>query len=532
MSKPLLQSLSLTLLLAHTVLATEPTSMQHEFPHLANSPFPRQHVDARNSDFVEGVWAPVRYQQAWHVLKDRAYSQPCANGPEGNVYCVSFRDPETHCNFTALDRETGELLWDDRIEGQCLLDEAVAASVPLVDSEGNVYAADSDKIVSFTPTGQLRWINDTPSRLQAQPPTGKNNAPFGLNVLPSGELVTMTAGDGFILVLDRATGELLAEPFDLPAVKQQASDTPPRPAGFLESLGSPRGADFVWAFAMGESDNETDNDISIDTHTGAILITSAAPAPNSKQDGALWSVSLNRETRTLAVDYFVRFPGPGGSATTPAISKDGHYAIIANNDEELVIVDIPACRALPAGSECDHFINYDLGTDLAASTVITPDNRIIAAAGDGVIAIDIQRNAQGGILAEQVWRWNTPGIEFFSRDKKGFIPLAFHTVSGVVTAYENVAIFPSSRIQVRGIDWDGINPLAPVTGDIRTSMVAIDIQTGEEVFKIPDAGEFHTASLAADQKTLITIEFNFVSQLFGERSAPAGVRAWISVDSE
>ena len=177
-------------------LAAGKTSLQEEFPHLADSPFPRQHVDPRNSDFVPGLWLPTEYREAWHALEDRAFTQPCANGPEGNIYCASFHDPAQKCNFTALDSRTGDILWDDRIDGECLLDEAAAVSVPLVDRDGNVYIPDSTKIVSFTADGRLRWVNDVPGRLEASPPTGRNNAPFGLNLLPTGELVTMTLGDG------------------------------------------------------------------------------------------------------------------------------------------------------------------------------------------------------------------------------------------------------------------------------------------------------------------------------------------------
>lgn len=506
------------------------TTIQQEFPYLAASPFPRQHVDARNSDFVPGVWAPTRYREAWHVLEDRAYTQPCANGPEGNIYCASFHDPGEKCNFTALDSQTGEILWDDRIEGQCLLDEAAAVSVPLVDMDGHVYIPDSTKIVSFTADGRLRWINTTPAKLKAKPETGRSNAPFGLNVLPTGELVTMTLGDGFILVIDRDSGELLAEPLDLPAMKVKAGDTPPRPEGLLENLGSPRGADIVWEFSMGESDNETDNDVSVDTHTATIFITSAAPAPNPKQDGALWAVRYDRQRQQLAVAFYVRFAGPGGSATTPAISKDGQFAVIANNDAQLVVVDIPACLKLAAASECQAFVNYDLGFDLAASPAITPDNRIIASAGDkGVVAIDVSRQADGSFSLNKAWQWQPPGLDFFERDDKGFIFLKANMVTSVITVYENVAVFALSTLNIRGIDWQGINFIAPVTGDATTALVAIDIEHGEEVFHYPDAGELHTASIAADGSTMITVEFNFVSQLFGDRNTPAGVRGWVPV---
>ena len=338
---------------------------------------------------------------------------------------------------------------------------------------------------------------------------------------------------GFILVLDRESGELLAQPLDLPARKVKAGGTPPRPEGLLEKLGSPRGADLVWEFGMGESDNETDNDISVDTHTGTILITSAAPVPNPGQDGALWGVSYAPETQQLALAFYVRFPGPGGSATTPAVSKDGQFAVIADNDSQLLVVDIPACLAQGGGGECPHFVTYDLGYDLAASPAVTPDNRIIASVGNkGVIALDVARDSSGGFSLTEAWNWEPPGLDFFESDEKGFIFLKASLVSSVITVYENVAVFALSTLNMRGIDWEGVNFIAPVTGDVDTAMVAIDIQTGAEVFHYPDAGELHTASVAADGETLITVEFNFISQLFGDRDSPAGVRGWVPVQTQ
>ena len=204
--------------------------------------------------------------------------------------------------------------------------------------------------------------------------------------------------------------------------------------------------------------------------------------------------------------------------------------MIANNDNELVITDLQSCAKLPAASECDAFITYPVD-ELTSSPTITPDNRIIAGAStEGFYGIDVKRGTDGQLEATEAWRYELPGMQFLGWDERGFLPLKIYTVTAVITAYENVFIAGYSVLNARNYDWKDINPIMPFVGDTETTMIAIDIKTGKEVFSIPNAGHLHTAAMAPDLKTLITTEYNFVPDLFGERGKDSGVRGWIAVD--
>src|SRR5262249_36401892 len=151
---------------------------------------------------------------------------------------------------------------------------------PLIDERGNVYAADSRQIVSFTSAGRLRWRSQAPSELVSRHAPPVPNPPFGLNLLPTGELVTATLGDAFVLVLDRVTGDLLASPFDLPSEKQAAPGAGQAPPGFMSTLAGPGVGPVLFDVGLGVSAYENDNNVGVDTHTGTIFITGGAPAPN------------------------------------------------------------------------------------------------------------------------------------------------------------------------------------------------------------------------------------------------------------
>ena len=463
--------------------------MGGEFRFLSRSPYPAQHVNPRNADFVEDD-APEGVAPVWTVLADSSVPQPCVSSDAGLVYCMRAWDlGDDRCNLQALDVATGALVWEDRLDGRCQLDAYAWMTNPLVDADGNVYAADSRQIVSFDARGALRWRSDAPAELVSRHDPPLPNPPFGLTLLPGGELVTATLGDAFVLVLDRATGELLAAPLDVPSAKRRSGGSPP--PGFLAGLASPVAAATLYDVSLGLSEYENDNNVGVDTHTGLIFVTGGAPAPNPANDGALWAIRWDTATRSLAVQFHVRFAGPGGVATTPTITQDGDFVLIGDNDANLVAVDLPACAALPAGSSCDAIARVPVGSKIGASVTVTPDNRVLVAAPDrGVLAFDVRRR-DGASALEPLWQ-------------RGFAPLL---VSGVLTGFPNVTYFPIGS-----------------AGTGEHFLVAIDTATGEEVARRP-SGDLANVTLAGDRATLITNQINFIDAL-GGRQRPAGVTAW------
>lgn len=478
----------LAMVLAASVCAASAADVE-EFPFLADSPYPAQHADPRASDFVARP-APTRIAKVWEALTDSSVAQPCSSGPTGAIYCTLGHDPTSgRCNLRALDAATGDRLWEDRIDGRCLLDAAAMLTNPLVDRDGNLYVADSRQIASLTPEGRLRWTNPIPTALES--PKGFPNPPFGLNMLPSGDLVTATVGDGWILVLDRESGALRLPPFDLPSAKRAAGR--PRPAGFLEGLASPEAADLLWAIALGGSAYEVDNNVAVDSHTGLVFVTGGAPAPNPENHGALWALEVGEDA--VSVAFRVEFEGQGGIATTPTVTRDGSFVLIGDNQMRLVAVDVSACAAAPPGSACTAFAAVPLGEALGASVIVTPENRVVfPQPGAGLRAFDVARDAAGRVTLTEVWR----------------LPLPGQIASSVATGFENVAYLAASSIAA------GTHEL-----------IAVDIGSGAEVVRYP-SGDLANLTMASDPELLITNNINFNDELAGRRR-PAGVWGWREV---
>jgi hypothetical protein len=459
-----------------------------QFPALAPTPYPMQHVNPRAADYVEAD-APTAVTPSWHALTDSMIAQPCSSGPNGDVYCTrAWAHPATDkCNLVALDGKTGAVEWEDRVHGKCLLDEYAWITNPTIDSDGNLYVADSKVVASFTANGKLRWVNRAPARLRST--RGLPNNPFGLNFLPTGELVTATMGDAHILVLDRTTGKLLSKPFQLPSDKQRASTSGQAPPGFMESLASPGVGPVLYDVGLGVSDKQVDNNVAVDPRSGLIFVTGGAPDPNPGNDGALWAIKYDRRTGRSRVQFLVRFPGPGGIATTPTVTKDGNYVLIGDNQNNFVAVDIPACAKGASGSTCTHFASTPVGGKLGASVTVTPDNRVyFPIATQGLFAYDITR-VDGTVTLTPVFTKKIEGAIF----------------STVLTGFQNAIWFGTS-------------------GGGQHALVAIDPNDGHTLSSQP-ACDLANVTMGADGKTLYTNCINFQEELAG-RHVEAGVQAW------
>lgn len=516
-----------------------------QFEALAPTPFPMQHVNPRAAGFIEAA-APETVAPVWEALTDSMVAQPCSSGLEGNLYCtLGWNLGSGRCNLVALDGATGARLWDDRLDdGSCLLDEFAWITNPLVDSDGHLYVADSRQIASFTSTGDLRWVSDAPALIDSDKP----NNPFGLSLLPDGRLVTATMGDGVVLVVDRATGNVDAS-LDLPSAKQRtefAAFGASMPDGFMDTLAGPDVGPVLFDIGTGVSGYEVDNNVAVDPNSGLVFITGGAPAPNPDNDGALWAIRLGEDAPrgqggrprdravgdprpgrrvgvgqvdhraggdSLQVAFTVIFDGPGGIATTPTITKDGRFVLIGDNQSNIVAVDIPGCAALSAGSVCTRFASEPVGEKVGASFTARPDN---------VVYFPLP---QGGLRAYRV-EYDSAGdvrmTEIFNRPFPGFV------ISSVMTGFDNVlylGLTSLGGVVVDGVLVPTVSDDIPATAATRGHfLVAVGADDGV-IRSIHPSGDFANVTMLADGETLITNNINFVDELRRDHHE-AGVRAW------
>lgn len=551
-----------------------------EFPALATTPYVVNHSNPMKNDTVP-FEAATDIKQLWATAGDYAVWNACTGGPEGNIYCPGYQGKEPRsqgkCNLLALDYKTGNLLWTDAKAngGECLLDEQSFPISPFIDNEGHVYTADSKRIISYTANGDKRWEKSYPADLSEMTQSGLPNVPFNYNMLTTGELITTTLGDAFVLIIDKDTGELLSEPFDIPAHKIPAGFTYDRPEGMWLKFGGPDGADASWNSSFGDLENENDNDTTVDPFTDIMFAVSAAEAPNDLceepddpatpcADGKLWAMRYDPNApgeQKISVLFTVRFPGPGGSTTSPGVSWDGEFIVIGNNTQDMVVVDIPGCVAEFEGTpgsadnsynECDKFATVKLPNNLMASPTVTKDNIAIALAQrEGVYGVQISRDPDdGSVQLEHIYTYGPVDKDGNPTDNmpadcpaEGCAGGEQRVAVSVITAFDNVAYVPYVTLRITGMapDADELPPRFGFVGTVRAAWAAFDPRTGEEIGITTfdeGAGEGTVMSVAGDAETLITCDFQFLTQLWQDRFLPiedqldAGVRAFIPARPE
>lgn len=491
----------------------------------------------RNPFRADIHWPQTAPSVQWQSMQKRNFPHRCTQARNNLLICSSVQNPEQHCNLSAIELDTGRLVWEDRVNGACLLDEAAGLFSPFVDSNGNVYSGDSQRIVSFSPGGQLRWQMNHPSQINVLLGNKLLNAPAGIAMLPSGELISISRGDGLVLVMDPATGKLVNDGLDISAVKFPDELFPPRPAGLLETLASRRGADLLWDMAFGQSDNAIDSEIAVDPVSGLILFNSAAPYPNNHHYGALWAVSYHPVYKKLAVAFFVPYLGPGTSPLSPVISPDGRFAVIVNHRRQLVLVDMVSCARLSPGSDCRFFLTYPLSDTLQHAPVINDQNRVFISDGRaGLRAIDVHRltgYGDGQLQANTAWTLQAPGSSLPLFDEKGFSFLQTNSYSAPVQAYPGLLLTTLTSTRLRRIDWDNRHPDSWFLGDSSSTLQFINPENGEIIRQLPAPANLSYLQLSADGSKLIGQAYSFDNELRGGAATQAGLQAWtFRADSE
>ena len=475
-----------------------------EFANLAASPYPAQHGNPRNSDAVPYV-SPTNLKLKWKALENDTILQACT-ADRGKLYCVRGRDKASNqCNLIALNEEDGSVVWEDRIDGKCVLDEYSFVTNPTIDAAGNLYINDSEKIVSFTTDGKLRWQNDVPASLPSR--KGRKNAPFGLALLSDGRLATATMGDGWVFLMDSQTGELVSKLFDLPAEKRMVEklNLPwmdnVRPEGFLENLLSPSASQILWDFGLGDGDYEMDNNLAVAEKHQLLLMSSGGPYPNKNNVGALWAVSYKNDTPEVA--FYVELDVPGGIATSPTVSKDNSMVLIGDSDFNLVVVNIDRCMEEATGGPCEYASKHHVGHDLSSSVILTDENRVIIPATFSYAAYDLKVAANGKPAINEVWK-----------TRLAWLPIA----ATVHLAFENVVWIPYYHIFT-----------------LQPYIVALDIKTGELLARYK-SGDAANLTMASDGETIITNNLGFIDWMMRDilgmdiDKIEGGVWAWEPVE--
>ncbi|NMM88346.1 cell surface protein [Rhodococcus sp. SRB_17] len=318
--------------------------------------WPAMHADARNSDTSE-VTGSRDLDFAWSRPLGgpvAAYASVAANGQS----FVTART-ENGCNLFSFQMDSGRKKWCAR------MNDGAVASTPIVDTATNVYVGESGAMMSFTENGQLRWrtlVVGTPLSAQF---TGDGNLLF----------ITQL---GQINVLNPQTGAKVVSSFDLippPSIEAPNSPLIPDDSGLRECF-------------LGTAGCPVANTPAIDLATGKFFFTFFRPGAQAAELVAMKYTggehpSITPEWSTDAL--------PGGTASSPDLSKDTKKVYVTDNNGKLWAID---------AETGDSLWSYDIGFNSAGSASTSDDGLIIPSGGGNGHLLAVQDK---GDHAELAW---------------------------------------------------------------------------------------------------------------------------------
>ena len=340
-----------------TVMAAGCGSESSVVDRYATAGWPAMHADARNSD-TSPVTGSRDLEFSWSRPLGgpvAAYASVAANGQS----FVTAR-AENGCNLFSFQLDTGRKVWCTR------MNDGVAASTPIVDTATNVYVGESGAMASYTRNGQLRWrtlVVGTPLSAQF---TGDGNLLF----------ITQL---GQINVLNPQTGAKVVSSYNLippPTFDQQPN---------AELIPDNQGLDECF---LGTAGCPVANTPAIDLASGTFYFTFFGP--NSLAADLIAMKYTGGENPSITPEWSTDAL-PGGTASSPDLSKDGKTVYTTDNNGTLWAID---------AATGDTVWSYGIGFNSAGSPSTSDDGLIIpAGAGDGhLLAVQDK-----GDHAELVW---------------------------------------------------------------------------------------------------------------------------------
>ncbi|HEV7734332.1 MAG TPA: hypothetical protein VGR62_19320 [Candidatus Binatia bacterium] len=341
------------------------------------------HSDEVNTDEVSLAYPPM-FEPDW--IAEPATWNP--TGPvfddAGNLYFIPFGAYEDVL-LISLEPVAGTRRWViPRVPGS-----AAGGGTPMVlddpDHPGAqiVYLGLYDRVLAVRTDGTVVW--DQPTGLPG-PATGV----FGVNYHPVADAIVGLSRDGWVYAVDRRTGvSVLTASFQLPGEKAPPappSTTPPSVtacaqaelANFVD-LGSGTITELIGV--LQGSGTEVANYFSIDGATGRLWVGATAPdAEDGTVDGvstlgALYRLDLTPVGPAFSVVETCHASFQGGTASTPALPRDGSRVYVGDNVGNLLAI----------GTSCETIWTIPLGSQIRGSIGVAADNREVYASTPATI---------------------------------------------------------------------------------------------------------------------------------------------------
>jgi outer membrane protein assembly factor BamB len=382
-------------------------------------------------------------------------SQAPVIGPHGHVYQTAALGPG-HSNLYAFD-ESGRLLWQapawkDNATG---VNGCAGFNSPIVDTQGDVYVSDCNKLWAFHSDGTLKWVINLPAAPAGSPFQGPPQDvpvnPFIVAVFTRDGSVLGVTLFGQVVVVSRRDGHLEAPILQLPGGVGNPVPSPPASlfaGGFMDpALVNP-----LWQTALA-GDVVSANTPAVDESNGLVMVVATAPDPAS---GDLYALRFTPgdapgQQGTVAIQFAA--PVGAGSGSSPAIAPDDSQTYVTDNNGVLYAVN-----------NTTGTVAWTASTDsVAQSVTVGPDGTVYVAGPADMFAF-----SQSGT---QLWHTT------FATTAASLLPAVpglggpIGQPSGPMTVTNNTLVEPMSfgyTFQGRGFP--------PIT--IMTQLVAISPSTG------------------------------------------------------
>lgn len=312
------------------------------------------HTDTQSADEISTVVSPV-LEFDWIAEPNFFVPEGPVFDSQGNIYFCPVLPPE-EVIMVSIEPETGKRRWTlDGFSWGC------GAPYILIDpdtGEDIVVVGTYSRAVAMTTEGEVLWDVKTGLEEERRDIIQGNRHNFGMNYSTKYDALISVLGDGSIYILDRKTGKsLLEKPFVMPGAKTPVNNFS-LPASIAKKANEDSAHMFGGEALKGKKDfiseilhitagemQKVTNFFSIENDTGRIWAAATLPdEADGKVDGwaesaALYGMDVKEKGDYLTIEVASVIEVPGGTASTPALSRDGKRVYVADAFDSVYAID-------------------------------------------------------------------------------------------------------------------------------------------------------------------------------------------------
>lgn len=313
------------------------TPLLHAETSYSAGGWPTLHQDAGNRRSAD-VGVMGRDYEPWHALAGTTVLTAPTTSPDGKQIYVATGMSAGNSNLYAYSID-GELQWQAKSwrTARDSVDACAILSSPIVDQQGDIYIGDCNQLFAFKADGAVKWVIDLPA-VQAedwQPVEGHPiNALTTAAFTADGDILGVS-NFGDVIIVDKASGKQLNQPYRLPGLIPPYSTIQPLPDSlFAEPLMDAKFKEWAWQLLFGGNMRSA--------NTPAVAANGRLFVVGSGQRegvGALYGLDIVRSEQGLIIKEAFTTDIGLGSGSSPALSPSEHQVYVSDEEGWLYGLD-------------------------------------------------------------------------------------------------------------------------------------------------------------------------------------------------